>query len=140
VAGCVPKFERNHRLQEVVDPRDNIRTAAGPMPLLSALVEGAWIQRKPAELVTRQETQTEKMQAAIDAKNKTSIRDVLSSKYVDVNFKGSDRTAANSEYMKQAAKFKVQNKLGVAALSQVVSEHRQAAQAVQAKLDSLFQD
>jgi Ca2+-binding EF-hand superfamily protein/uncharacterized coiled-coil protein SlyX len=140
VAGCVPKFERNHRLQEVVNSRDNIKTASGPMPLLSALVEGAWIQRKPAELVTRQQTQTEKMQAAVDAKNRTSIKDVLSSKYVDINFKGSDRTAAVSEYMKQAAKFKVQNKLGVAALSQVVAEHRQAALSVQAKMDSLFRD
>jgi Ca2+-binding EF-hand superfamily protein len=140
VAGCVPKFERNHRLQEVVNSRDNIRTAAGPMPLLSALVEGAWIQRKPAELVTRQETQTERMQAAVDAKSKTSMKDVISSKFVDINFSGSDRAAANTEYMKQAAKFKLQNKLGVAALSQVVSEHRQAALSVQAKMDSLFQD
>ena len=33
VAGCVPKFERNYRLQEVVDSRDNMRTAAGaPTP------------------------------------------------------------------------------------------------------------
>ena len=138
VAGTVPKFERNHRLQEVVDSRDNIRTAAGPVPLLSALVEGAWIQRKPAELITRQETRTEKMQAAVDAKSRTSIRDVMACKYVDMQFQGSDRSAAVAEYRKCAAKFKVQNKLGVSALSQVVSEHRQAAASLQAKMDSLF--
>ena len=134
----MPKFERNYKLQEVVDPRDNVRTAAGPMPLLSALVEGTWIQRKPAELMQRQQTRTEKMQAVVDVKNNTSMKDVISCKYVDQLFKGSDRRAAVAEYRKQAAKFKVQNKLGVSALSEVVNGHRQAAASVQAKMDSLF--
>jgi len=108
------------------------------MPLLSALVEGAWIQRKPAELIARQQTRTEKMQAIVDMKNNGSMKDVISCKYVDQLFKGSDRSAAVAEYRKQAGKFKVQNKLGVSALSEVVAEHRQAAASVQAKMDSLF--
>ncbi len=138
VAGTVPKFERNYRLQEVVDSRDNMKTGGGPMPLLSALVEGAWIQRKPAELVSRKETQTERMQAAVDAKSNTSMKDVLACKYVDILFRDDDRRAAVAEYRKNAAKFKVQNKLGVAALSHVVAEHRHAALSMQAKMDSLF--
>lgn len=138
VAGIVPKFERNYRLQEVVDSRDNIKTAAGPVPLLSALVEGAWIQRKPAELVSRKETQTERMQAAVDGRSSTSMKDVLACKYVDMQFREDDRRAAVAEYRKNAAKFKVQNKLGVAALSHVVAEHRHAALSMQAKMDSLF--
>jgi Ca2+-binding EF-hand superfamily protein/uncharacterized coiled-coil protein SlyX len=60
-------------------------------------------------------------------------------KYVNSNFKSSDRSIAVAKYRQSASKFKVQNILGVSALSGVVSEHKRAAAAMQAKMDLLFQ-